>query len=447
MNKSFFALIIGCFTGLSASQYDIKSAGEPISMYGAGPTACAQATVNAAADPVERAEGLIEQRLGILFPDWAISPDQKRMLKNFITLNTDFENSGNIFVEYPSTFLDYQSIEALHKFLLERNFPAQRIEADFISAHFVMNQRVALSDQIVMWFSENSDSRKGEHNPLLITLAYLMPHSSLLNIIDQALMYATTGQSLALATELLSYGANANTQDKNGWTPLIRVAAGKPLTRNVAEFDAWRMAEGLFVSSDDDYRRMNEAATEQRLSIIRRLFKHKANIHAKTDDGFTALHGACWHASKPIVRELLAAQPAPNVCATTSDGDTPMMLASKNMFATKARRKIVTLIARHYDANSIAPSPADAYIQSQRNRQKVEKEDAQKHDETVHNFARSTVLSSFARKHKQTNVFTVLRLREVGLNRPIKHTKNAATICRPPKKDAALICEPPISLS
>lgn len=125
--------------------------------------------------------------------------------------------------------------------------------------------------------------------------------------------------------KLLDAGADANTQDADGWTPLHWAAGfGGDLARTSALLEA---GSDPNARTDGGWTPLMVVAQADDPLRVRTLLNAGADPNAVDKDGWTALHVAAWRAGKDVIRLLLQA----GARSTTENGlgQTPAELAEK----------------------------------------------------------------------------------------------------------------------
>lgn len=115
---------------------------------------------------------------------------------------------------------------------------------------------------------------------------------------------ARTGSARDLLT-LLESGADPNTRDEDGWTPLhwaAGIEGDAPRTRVLLDAGANPNAR-----SDGGFTPLMAAAQTGDLARVRMLLDAGAEPNAIDEDGRSALHMAAWHAGEDVIRLLLRA--------------------------------------------------------------------------------------------------------------------------------------------
>ncbi len=130
---------------------------------------------------------------------------------------------------------------------------------------------------------------------LLFSASLLSNSTAQTNELD-AKLFAAVGESKVSEVEYyLKQGANPNSVNNYGWTPLHMLA---------------RWSEGYPKDS----------------LIVQLLIQYGAKINAKTNERDTPLHLACWNENTTVARWLLALGAKPNL--TDKDGNTPLHIAA-----------------------------------------------------------------------------------------------------------------------
>ncbi len=138
-----------------------------------------------------------------------------------------------------------------------------------------------------------------------------------------ALSYATENLILGLLDKLLNFGADVNSKDTDGQTPLIRAAmfgneyAAKALLNHGADINAADL---------DGWTALMEAADSGHADVVSLLVNSGAKLGAKGFDGKTALIIAASYPRLEIVKVLIDHGAAVN--AADDRGTTPLMTAA-----------------------------------------------------------------------------------------------------------------------
>jgi uncharacterized protein len=155
------------------------------------------------------------------------------------------------------------------------------------------------------------------------------------------LSLACTNRNATLVGRLLKAGADPNTAIATGETPIITCAG-------TGSIDAVRLliAGGANVNATEPAQNQTAlmwAIAERHADVVRLLIEHRADIQARTKQGFTALHFAAREGNLEAARVLLAAGmdvnvrsvPDPTIkgrgptyTATISAGSTPLLVAT-----------------------------------------------------------------------------------------------------------------------
>jgi ankyrin repeat protein len=155
------------------------------------------------------------------------------------------------------------------------------------------------------------------------------------------LSLACTNRNPALVDRLLKAGADPNTAIGTGETPVMTCAG-------TGSVDAVRMliAAGANLNAREPAQNQTAlmwAVAEHHPAVVRVLIDHRADVQARTKQGFTALHFAAREGELESARQLLAAGvdinvrslPDPTVkgrgptyTATLSGGSTPLLVAT-----------------------------------------------------------------------------------------------------------------------
>jgi ankyrin repeat protein len=158
--------------------------------------------------------------------------------------------------------------------------------------------------------------------------------------IAQELFEATAENNVPEVRRLLSVGADVNSKDYNGITPLHwacikgHVQVFKELVEHGAVIGA---------TDNDGLTPLHWACIKGRVQVFMELLEHGADIEATHNDGLTALHCAVMQGQLAIVNELLIPSDingsttsilgkcktrGANIEAKDRDGDTPLHFAS-----------------------------------------------------------------------------------------------------------------------
>ena len=148
------------------------------------------------------------------------------------------------------------------------------------------------------------------------------------------LHYATMLGAIKVGETLLLRGADVNSKDNDGLTPLLIACGGfrpKTIMANVL------ISKGADVnyqspiiipnSPEDGWKPLHLAARNGHTKIVELLVSHGARVNAKKADGWTPLHVAVFFGHIEVVKYLLSK--GANIDATTHDGATPLMIAAE----------------------------------------------------------------------------------------------------------------------
>jgi ankyrin repeat protein len=138
------------------------------------------------------------------------------------------------------------------------------------------------------------------------------------------LMLACANGSAGMVDKLLKAGANANTAVWTGETALMRCAATGNL--DAVKFLLARGADVNAKENRQGNRPLMWALSQKHSDIARLLINHKADVHARTNSGFTPLMFAAQQGDLESARTLLDS--GSDVNEATPDGDTPLLIAA-----------------------------------------------------------------------------------------------------------------------
>ena len=158
--------------------------------------------------------------------------------------------------------------------------------------------------------------------------------SNINNRREESLLFGTVKAYLLLISilvltpeSLLARGADVESKDRGGQTPLVHAARGRH--RDVLQLLLSRGANPNVYERSDEPRGPTPlwwAATDGDAVGVQALIDHGANVDAAHGGGYTALMGAVRFPD--VVRALLKG--GANVRARTTDGKTALMIAESN---------------------------------------------------------------------------------------------------------------------
>lgn len=155
-------------------------------------------------------------------------------------------------------------------------------------------------------------------------------------------MAACVGDS-ARVRSLLEQGANVDTKDELGWTPLYWAASTGQA--EVAELLITKGAD-IQAKTNDEGTPLHQASTCGSEELVKLLISNKADVNAKDKNGKTPLHNSVSSGNRAIV-ELLLAKGA-SINAQNRNNRTPLHLA-----AIRGQKEIVeVLIAKGADISA-----------------------------------------------------------------------------------------------
>jgi len=138
--------------------------------------------------------------------------------------------------------------------------------------------------------------------------------------------------NLALAEELVNFGANVNFKDKEGNTALsLAIIVG---SRNITEWLIEKKQVDINIKNKDGCSPLMYAASIGHIDLIQFLIVKGAIIDDVSNDGYTALHWASYVGNTDAVKILISL--GANTQALTKSGQTPSELSDvfeiKNFF-------------------------------------------------------------------------------------------------------------------
>ncbi len=138
---------------------------------------------------------------------------------------------------------------------------------------------------------------------ILILLFLLINYSIFPKIIDKLLLYASANGNLKLVTKLIQKGADIESKNFLGATPLIHAVCNNDynISYFLIEKGANVNAESYYSFSVLHYALFNEAE----FKIIELLIKNNANYNIIMDDAWLLFHWACYNGYKELVKLLL----------------------------------------------------------------------------------------------------------------------------------------------
>jgi serine/threonine-protein phosphatase 6 regulatory ankyrin repeat subunit B len=194
---------------------------------------------------------------------------------------------------------------------------------------FVEHREVAQSDTELQHVV-NPERTIKKRNSLKIpeVVRELLEHGANVNTADNEgetpLHIAGWEGHVEVVQELLEHGANVNTADIYGRTPL-HVAVWKGRAEVVREL----LEHGANVNNADKDGRtpLHMAGRKRRVEVVRELLEHDANVNTADIDGRTPLHTAGLYGHVEVVRELL--EHGADVNTADKDGRTPLHIAGR----------------------------------------------------------------------------------------------------------------------
>jgi serine/threonine-protein phosphatase 6 regulatory ankyrin repeat subunit B len=167
---------------------------------------------------------------------------------------------------------------------------------------------------------------KGGHKEVVQELLY---HGANANTADEKgitpMFIASLKGHVEVVRELLQHGAKVNTATKEGFTPLY-VAGQEGHVEVVREL--LQHGANVNTANKDGFSPLYVAGEKGHVEVVRELLQHGANVNNATKDGSTTLHVACYIGHVEVLRELL--QHGANVNTETKDGRTPLRGACYN---------------------------------------------------------------------------------------------------------------------
>lgn len=161
-----------------------------------------------------------------------------------------------------------------------------------------------------------------ELSTLLMATASSIGHGRNFYLKDMSALESLKSSALSIAVYLISHGADVNTSDKQGFTPLLNSA-------REGFFDLIKVLEkhnaDTQVKTKKGFTMLHFAADGGHTDILERLLQQGADIEAKTDEGCTALHLAAHAGELEITRILL--DHGANVEVHDNEGRTPLFRA------------------------------------------------------------------------------------------------------------------------
>lgn len=119
---------------------------------------------------------------------------------------------------------------------------------------------------------------------------------------ETALHLAVGNDDIDIVKALIEHNADVNSISENGesGTPLHHV-----VSREIAEY---LLSRGADVDTQDSYGHtpLHEAVTEGNVDVVSTLIDHGADINVRSHSGWTPLHWAVWGRRKSVVRLLLS---------------------------------------------------------------------------------------------------------------------------------------------
>jgi hypothetical protein len=140
--------------------------------------------------------------------------------------------------------------------------------------------------------------------------------------LDKKLLEVVKRGNAYKVIEFLREGANVNTRDEDGLTPLHYAAS-----RGYVEVARLLLENGADVNAKNEHgiTPLHVAASEGHAEVVRLLLEHGADANARDEDGLTPLHNAAANGHLDVVKLLLEKGADP---AIRSNGDwTPLDIA------------------------------------------------------------------------------------------------------------------------
>jgi ankyrin repeat protein len=163
--------------------------------------------------------------------------------------------------------------------------------------------------------------------------------------LDSAAWYG----DLEMVQVLLDYKPDVNSQDDDGWTPIISLSncsAFEGTLLNIPQLfhDVARLLleHGADVNARNEHGSapLHGAAGAGRVDVVRVLLEHGANVGAENCEGKTPLHAAAENERVDVVRVLL--EHGANAGTEDEEGRTPLQIASAMGYD-----EIVRLLSEH----------------------------------------------------------------------------------------------------
>ncbi|ETV93232.1 hypothetical protein H310_12676 [Aphanomyces invadans] len=152
-----------------------------------------------------------------------------------------------------------------------------------------------------------------------------MPHDNDSQVNDYYLLKAAKSGNVAKVQTCLSNGANINSSDERGRTPLHKASQKGHVT--VVEMLVERGA-GIDATEEDGWTPLHLASQNGHVDVVKRLLGKGANVHASEELGRTPLHIASDEGHVTIVEFLV--ERGADIDASDQDGWTPLFLASRS---------------------------------------------------------------------------------------------------------------------